>query len=165
MNIREGQLNDAARIAEIYNYYVRTSPVIFSNRQLSGTEMEQKLQRLEVGSRFPFLVATDDTGIVIGYCYAHLWQPDPVYNHTWELTLYLDHESKGQGIGSALLRNVIDLCSKAGAHTLISCVSEGNTACERMCTNAGFSLVGRIPEVGYKFDRYYNDLIYQLIFP
>lgn len=164
MIIRKGLITDAGQIAEIYNHYVRTSPVIFSNYQLTEEEMRAKLQRLEAGSRFPFIVATDETDNLLGYCYAHLWQPDPVYDRTWEVTLYLHHNATGQRIGSQLLDMMVKLCRDGGAHCLISCVSEGNKACERMCENAGFQLVGRIPEVGFKFDRYHTDLIYQLPF-
>lgn len=164
MIIREGLITDAGQIAEIYNHYVRTSSVIFSNYQLTEEEMQSKLQRLEVGSRFPFIVATDESNKLLGYCYAHLWQPDPVYDRTWEITLYLHHQSTGQRIGSKLLGEIIGLCRNSGAHSLISCVSEGNKACERMCENAGFNLVGRIPEVGFKFDCFHTDLIYQLPF-
>lgn len=162
MTIRAGRIEDAAAMAYIYNYYVRTSPVIFSDKELSADEMAEKLRRLGAGDRFPFLVAEED-GMFAGYAYLHLWQPDPVYGRTWELTIYLSDKACGKGCGSAMLNKLICKARDLGAHSLISCISEGNAPCERMCVNAGFTLNGRFQEVGYKFGRYYNDAVYQLI--
>lgn len=160
--IRAGSHDDAAEMARIYNHYVACSDVIFSNRILSADDMRQKLERLDVGSRFPFLIA-EYRGHTAGYVYAHSWQPDPVYDATWEITIYLDHECCGMGIGTALLQHVIDDCQRKGAHVLISCITEGNKACERMFGHAGFTRSGCLPETGYKFGRYLNDVLYYRI--
>lgn len=159
--IRNGELNDAAAMAEIFNHYVRTSPVIFSNFTLSEAEMCEKLTRLGVGERFPFFVSEAD-GAVVGYAYAHLWQPDPVYGRTWELTIYLAPQACRHGLGTRLLAALVDACRKQGAHTLVSCISQGNVACEQMHLRAGFKQAGVLMGVGYKFGRYYNDVFYQL---
>lgn len=161
-SIRTGCMADAADMARIYDYYVAESEVIFSNRLLDAIEMRDKLERLGVGERFPFLIA-EAHGKVTGYAYAHLWQPDPVYGGTWELTMYLDHECRGMGIGTALMDRLVEECRKGGAHMLLSCVTQGNQACERMCARAGFKLAGVLPETGFKFGRYLNDALYYLL--
>lgn len=156
---RDGTLTDAAEMARIYNHYVATSEVIFSDTILSDDDMRAKLKRLKVGTRFPFLIA-EAQGRVAGYAYAHLWQPDPVYAGSWELTMYLDHECRGLGIGTVMLQRLVDQCRLKGAHVLISCITEGNEACERMCRRAGFTHAGTIPHTGYKFGRYLSDAFY-----
>lgn len=162
MIIRSGTVQDAAAMVCIYNHYVRTSPVIFSCQTLTVDEMKEKIDRLELGARFPFLVAESE-GRIIGYAYSHLWMPDPVYARSWEVTIYLDKDSCGQGAGSALLSELVDRCREAGAHILVSWVTEGNIACERLHLRTGFTLTGRIPESGWKFGKYWNDCVYQLI--
>lgn len=160
-SIRAGKLEDAAEMAEIFNHYVRTSTVIFSNRELSDNDMRQKLESLGVGTEFPFLVSVDNNGVLTGYCYAHRWMPDPVYGRSWELTMYLSHKHLGKGLGTRLLDRLIEECRKGGAHALITSITEGNAASEKMCVSAGFNLVGRLPEIGFKFGCYLNDVIYQ----
>lgn len=157
--VRAGRPDDAALMAAIFNYYVTNSDVIFSNTLLSGDDMNEKLQRLDVGGRFPFLIAEVD-GHVAGYAYAHHWQPDPVYDRTWELTMYLDNTFRGMGIGSTLMDRLIEECRQRGAHTLVSCITEGNQACERMCSRSGFTRCGSLPETGFKFGQYLNDVLY-----
>lgn len=160
--MRTGNLDDAAEMARIFNHYVAESTVIFSNKILSTDDMRQKLTRMDVGSRFPFLIAEVE-GRVAGYAYAHLWMPDPVYDATWELTMYLDHECCGMGIGSTLMDKLIEECKLSGAHILLSFVTEGNTACERMCERAGFTRAGCLPQTGFKFGQYLNDVFYYRI--
>lgn len=162
MIIRFGTLDDAAEMARIYNHYVRTSPVIFSCKTLTENEMKEKIRGLELGVRFPFLIAESE-GRTIGYAYAHLWMPDPVYSRSWEVTIYLDKDACGKGAGSALLSELVEQCRDAGAHILVSWVTEGNIACERLHLRTGFTLKGRIPESGWKFGKYWNDCVYQLI--
>lgn len=146
-------------MAEIYNHYVRESDVIFSNITLSADDMRAKLERLEVGGRFPFFVVETKCGVV-GYAYAHHWHPDPVYDLTWELTMYLAPDALGNGIGTKMFGLLIDECKLHGAHVLVSFVTGGNVACERMNERAGFTRAGVIPESGFKFGRFLNDVIY-----
>lgn len=158
--IREGSFDDAAAMAGIFNYYIANSTVIFSDRLRTAADMRQRLE--SVVGRYPFFV-WDDNGAVLGYCFAHAYQPDPVYGATWEITIYLRHDATGRGIGSALLGAVIDASRRAGAHTLISCVTGGNEPCERMHLAAGFVKAGVLRDAGYKFGRYLDDVLFQLV--
>lgn len=159
--IRPGRLADAPAMARIFNHYVSTSDVIFSNDLLSSEQMRHKLEPVVAG-RFPFLVAEID-GEVAGYCYAHRWMPDPVYGHTWEVTEYLSSPTTSKGIGTALLAEIIVRSRDAGAHSLISCVTATNVPCVHMLGRLGFERVGCVKESGYKFGRWHDDLFFQLM--
>ena len=159
--IRKGTLNDVAEMAKIFNYYVATSTVIFSERQLSADEFAPKLDG--VVGEFPFYIAEDTDGTMIGYWYAHRWMPDPVYGRSWEVTIYLNHNYVGQGFGRQLLNSVIDDSRLMGAHTLVSFITGGNIPCESLHKACGFKVCGVIKEAGYKFGQYLDDVVYQLI--
>lgn len=160
--IRTGEISDVGDMADIFNYYIENSTVIFSNRILSADDMCRKLSG--VSGRYPFYVGVDGTGTVVGYCYAHQWLPDEVYARTWEVTIYLRHDMCGCGLGSRLLDRVIADSRSMGAHVLISFITEGNVPCEKMHRKSGFKLSGVIADSGYKFGRYLNDAIYTLKF-
>lgn len=157
--IRAGKISDAAAMAEIFNHWVRTSTVIFSNRELEPSQMAEKLQPVIDGG-FPFFVDVDEDGRVTGYAYAHKYHPDPVYAGTWELTEYLSPDAVGKGIGTGLFHTLIDECETREAHVLVSCITAGNEACERMNLSAGFTLSGIIPQAGYKFGLWLDDALY-----
>lgn len=154
--------SDAAAMAGIFNYYVETSPVIFSNITHTAESMEAKLCSLGAGDRYPFIVA-EAGGTVVGYAYAHAWMPDPVYGRCLEATVYLDKDCRGMGMGSGLLERLISACRQTDAHVLVAMITGGNEASVRMALKAGFRHVGTVHESGYKFGRYYDDLLYELI--
>lgn len=151
---------DAAAMADIFNYYIQNSTVIFSNRLRTPDDICAQLD--PVVDRYPFFVCEED-GVVTGYCYAHAYHPDPVYASTWEITIYLRNGFLGRGIGSALLEAVVDASRRGGAHTLISCVTGGNIPCERMHLRAGFTRAGILRQAGYKFGQYLDDVMFQLL--
>lgn len=155
--------SDAAAMAEIFNYYVETSPVIFSNTVLTPEAMREKLDRLGAGSNYPFIVAAEE-GRVVGYAYAHAWMPDPVYGRCLETTIYLHRDCRGKGIGTGLLKRLVEACRRqTDAHVLVAMITGGNAASIHMAEKAGFRHVGTIHESGYKFGRYYDDLLYELL--
>ena len=158
--IRPGTVDDATAMAEIFNYYVATSDVIFTERQHTEADMRARIE--PVIGRFPFMVA-EQGGKVIGYCFAHLWQPDPVYRYTWELTEYLSPEAVSHGVGSALLKAVVDDCRRMGAHSLISWVTGTNEPCLRMLARVGFERLGCLKQSGFKFGRWHDDVFLQLM--
>ena len=142
ITIRNGQAGDYAGIAEIYNHYVRTSTVIFSDRELTAEDFAEKLRPVIDGG-FPFLVIEKGAG-------------------TWELTAYLSHRATGRGLGTRLISELIEHCRRGGAHVLISCITAGNEPCERMHRRLGFTLSGVLPQVGRKFDQWLDDALYTL---
>ncbi len=158
--IRKGTFDDAAGIADIFNHYIESSTAIFSNRLRSADDIREQLT--PVVGHYPFYIAEED-GVITGYCYAHAFHPDPVYSATWEITIYLHHNYTGRGTGRRLLESVISEARIMGAHTLVSCITDGNEACERLHKGAGFERVGVIRDAGYKFGLYLNDVFYQKI--
>ena len=147
-------------MADIFNYYIAESTVIFSNRIRSAEDMAEMIA--PVLGKYPFFVWEQD-GEVLGYCFAHAYMPDPVYSSTWEITIYLRNGYTGRGIGSSLLKSTIEAARQGGAHTLISCVTGGNTACEVMHQKAGFKVAGLLRYAGYKFGQYLDDVLFQLV--
>ena len=79
------------------------------------------------------------------------------------ITIYLRNGYTGRGIGSSLLKSTIEAARQGGAHTLISCVTGGNTACEVMHQKAGFKVAGLLRYAGYKFGQYLDDVLFQLV--
>lgn len=136
--------------------------MIFSTTTHTAESMAAKLEGMQVGSKYPFVVAEED-GKVIGYAYAHTWMPDPVYGRCLETTIYIDKECRGNGVGSQLLGRLVDACRATDAHVLVAMITGGNEPSEKMALRAGFRKVGVIYQSGYKFGRYYDDVLYELL--
>lgn len=149
--IRRVTLDDAARIAGIYNEYIEKTTISFETEPLTDDEMRDRIG--VISSKYPYFVYETD-GDVAGYCYVHEWKERKAYFHTLEVTIYLDGKFRGRGIGRELMSHLIDECRKDGHHVLIACITGDNEASIAFHRSLGFSEVSRFSEVGFKFGRW-----------
>jgi L-amino acid N-acyltransferase YncA len=71
-----------------------------------------------------------------------------VYSGVAELSLYVSAGHRGKGIGSALLRAIIDSTEKAGLWTLQGGIFPENTPSLRLVRKHGFKEIGRREKIG-----------------
>lgn len=154
IKIRPVEYSDAETITEIYNHYITNTTVSFETEPLTISEMSCRIK--EISTQYPYFVAEQE-GRVVGYCYVHQWKEREAYSHTFEVTIYLAPQSKGQGIGSIMLRHLIEVCkTMKSCHALISCITEENKESIEFHKHMGFEIVSHFKDVGYKFDRWLN---------
>ncbi len=154
-------MRDTPQIAAIYNHYVLSSVANFEVDTLSNEEMAQRIR--DILREGPYFVYTDNEDNVLGYCYAHLWKRRQAYFKTYETTIYLHPEHIHKGIGTMLLRNLIEACRQLDIHVLIACITAENFESIHLHEKFGFEKVSFFTEVGYKFGRFLNVVDYELI--
>ncbi|MFT5469419.1 MAG: L-amino acid N-acyltransferase YncA [Verrucomicrobiales bacterium] len=152
---------DTAAIAEIYNYYIRETVITFEVEPISDVEMRNRLEA--VASDYPKFVSEAEDGAITGYAYAHAWQARHAYRKTVELSIYLDHEAIGQGIGPALYAKVISEVRERGFHVAIGGLAVPNAPSARLHEKLGFKKVAHYKEVGRKFERWIDVEYWQLM--
>ena len=150
MMIRNVTAADAARIAEIYNHYVVESTATFETEPVTAEEMAHRIK--ETSQRFPYLVCETE-GKLVGYCYAHLWKTRAAYSRTLETTIYIAPDARGKGVGSVLMRRLIEECRREGFIVLIACITADNLASIALHRGLGFATASRFHNVGVKFNR------------
>ena len=151
-NIRPVRLADAARLAEIYNYYIVNTTVTLELEPITADEMARRIA--EISAHHPYYVY-EENGRVMGYTYAHPWKTRAGYiGHSLETTVYLDHEVKHGGIGSALVNRLIEYCKAEGFHVLIANATDENQESRAFHEHLGFKQVAYYSEVGRKFNRW-----------
>jgi len=148
--IREATSNDLPGITRIYNDAILTTVATFDTEP--KTDEEQRAWFAQHGPRYPVLVAVNGSG-VIGWAALSAWSDRRAYEDTAEGSLYIDAAHRSQGLGRALAEAVIAAGRKAGLHTLISRIAEGNEASVRLCEAIGFTPAGVMHEAGYKFGK------------
>ncbi|MEI7904425.1 MAG: N-acetyltransferase family protein [Candidatus Firestonebacteria bacterium] len=99
MLIRKALKKDAPAITEIYNYYIKNTPVTFEVKPLKPAELAKRMDTPY--GKYPWIVGVVE-GKVIGYAYASEFQERAAYRYTKELTVYLDKDWTGRGYGKAL---------------------------------------------------------------
>ena len=107
--IRMAALSDAQRFAEIYNPYIETTMVTFEEEPLSREQFEKRMEGIM--EQYPWIVYEEE-GRVLGYAYLSAFNPRSAYDWTADLAIYVDMQEKGKGIGSKLMRTIIELAKK-----------------------------------------------------
>lgn len=172
MLIRDAVVADMARVAAIYAHYVATSVATFEVDPPPPDYWHDRLAEL-TERNLPFLVAeeteeteeTEDaegTGDILGYSFASPWRPRPAYRFTTEDSVYVAPGQGGRGIGSALLKPLLDQCAAAGVRRMIAVIADtGDGASRKLHARFGFTEAGVLNEVGYKHGRWIDTLLMQ----
>lgn len=159
MQIRDAVQADFEEITAIYNDVLTHSTAIYNDRPATVAD-RIAWWRARFDQHYPVLVATDSQH-VCGFGSFGDFRPWPGYRFTVEGTIHVASAYRSRGVGSMLLKVLIEKAILAGKHSMIAGVDSENTASLAFLERFGFQRVGYLPEVGYKFDRYLNLILLQ----
>jgi L-amino acid N-acyltransferase len=154
--IRPATPDDLKPIVGLYNWAVNQTFATIDSEPLDTEEAQAWWD--SHGSRSKLLVCVDDTGL-IGWARLLPWKPrgfDVV-----ESLVYVDPVHHGQGIGSALLRALIDEARDLGYLTIVASIAKDNRGGLALYSKLGFDTVGTIRNAAHKFDRWMDITLVQ----
>jgi L-amino acid N-acyltransferase len=160
-SIRPACDSDVAAINDIYNHYVRSSTATFDTEE---TSLERRYAWLaEHTGPHPALVAEDTAGVILGWGSLSRWGTRCAYQHTVEISVYVEAEAVGGGVGPALTRALIGEAERLGHHAVVSQIVHENEASLKMAARQGFEHVGTLKQVGRKFDRWLDVVLMEYV--
>ena len=159
--IRPARRRDLISITGIYNEAIETTNATFDTTLKTLKEQGDWFSRH--GEKYPLLVAELD-GKVTGWASLSQWSDRCAYSGTAEISLYVNSRNRGKGVGRRLLFEIVEAGRKAGLHTVIARISEGNAISVHLHESVGFEKVGVMREVGRKFGKLLDVHMYQLIY-
>lgn len=155
MLIRKAKIEDLQQLLDIYNYEVVNGTATLDLNPKSIQEWEQWFYAHNVGNH-PLFVAEID-GKVAGYTSFSSFREKEAYKSTVELSVYISPDFRRQGVATALMQYILDEAKKSDdIHTIVSIITDGNDASQKLHQKFGFEFCGTIKEVGTKFGRYVN---------
>jgi len=151
--IRPSQVEDIPAITAIYGHHVHHGTGTFEIEPPSITDMAQR--RAEVLAKgLPYLVAARGEQ-VLGFAYCNWFKPRPAYRFSAEDSIYMAEDALGQGLGRALLAELMIQAERAGVRKLIAVIGDSaNHGSVGVHRAAGFSMVGVLKSCGWKFDQW-----------
>ena len=160
--IRPCEEADIPAIRAIYATAVIHGTASFELEPPSEDEMGRRRAALMKGG-YPYFVAERDRAVV-GYAYAGPYHTRPGYRSTVEDSIYVAPESQGQGVGRALLGELIQACEALDFRCMIAVIgdraSAGSIELHRSCA---FRHVGVLEGVGYKHGRWLDSVLMQRV--
>lgn len=161
-HIRVAREEDAAALLEIYTPYVLETAITFEYDVPSVEEFAGRIRHtLE---RYPYLVAEDESGELLGYAYASPFHARPAYDWAVETSIYVARGAHRQGVGRRLYEALEQCLKEQGILNLYACIASPRQEADphlskdsiRFHEHMGYRLIGEFHQCGYKFDRWYD---------
>lgn len=155
--LRDFASSDIPAMTKIYAHYVAHSTVTFDTETPKESDLVAKFSEM-VALGHPVIIA-EQNGEIVGYAYASFFRPREAYRFTCEDTIYLHPDALGQGLGARLLERLIRDAKAFGFRQMIGIIEASAAPSIRVHEKFGFEILGRFPQLGYKFDRW-QDIVH-----
>jgi len=152
VEIRAARADDFDAITSITNYYIDTSTIHFAYEPVTRAWFHE--QWIASRDRFPWLVAADDAGEVVGYAKAGRWRERAAYDWTAEVAVYLREGAHRRGLGRALYSELLLDLARRGFRSAIAGIALPNEASLALHRALGFEAVGVVRDAGWKHGRW-----------
>ncbi|HEM6577924.1 GNAT family N-acetyltransferase [Streptococcus suis] len=153
IDIRSARIEDAADLVAIYAPYVEKTAITFETEVPTVEAFASRIEKtLE---KFPYLVAVEE-GALVGYAYASTYYARAAYDWTVELSVYIQQDARGKGIGSLLYDALEEELTVRGFKNFLACIALPNPASIALHEKRGYEQVAHFKKVGYKFDTWHD---------
>jgi L-amino acid N-acyltransferase YncA len=160
MLIRPAVDADLDAILAIHNDAILHSTALWTDEVVERRDREEWLETRNAAGDAVLVAIEDDQ--LAGYAAYAQWRPKYGYRNTVEDSVYIAAPFQGRGVGRALVVALIEHARSAGHHVMLADIESGNAASVALHESLGFVEVGRLREIGTKFDRWLDLTILQL---
>ncbi|WP_405948582.1 GNAT family N-acetyltransferase [Streptomyces prunicolor] len=161
VQVRPGVESDLDALTELYNHYVRETPITFDTVPFTPEERRPWLLSHPEDGPYRLKVAVDGTfqgnsQRILGYATSSPYRVKPAYSTSVEVTVYLAPDFGGRGIGTLLYKALFEALETEDVHRAYAGIAQPNEASTRLHERFGFRYIGVHREVGRKFGRYWD---------
>lgn len=156
MIIRPATTSDASAICAISNPIIRDTVITFTTCERLAPEVAD-----EIAEKGPRFLVVEDQGTLVGFASFGPFRSGPGYAHTAEHSIQFARGARGMGYGRALMHSLEMVARKGGIRVLIAGISAANPDGIAFHAGIGFVEVGRLPQVGRKFERWLDLVLMQ----
>ena len=159
--LRDATSSDIPAVTEIYRESVLNGVASYELTPPDEAEMAARFS-LITGNGYPYIAAVDAGGLLLGYAYASAFRTRTAYRFLVEDSIYLAPEARGQGVGKALLAELIRRCTQLGFRQMVAVIGGAHPASVAVHRAAGFEHGGLLKGTGFKHGRWLDTIIMQL---
>lgn len=152
MNIRKAEEKDIDQILEIYNFEVLNSTSTFD--LTPKTKAEQKEWFCNHNKDNHPLIVAEENNKICGYASLSAYREKEAYKSCVELSIYVAADYRNKGIASVLMSELLSIArNDKSTHTVVSVITSGNKASQKLHKKFDFEFCGTIKNVGIKFGK------------
>ncbi len=157
--IRVATENDAAGIQAIYAPIVAHSSISFEIEAPTISEIQARIHKTLV--QYPWIVCELNQKI-IGYAYGSAFRLRPAYQWSAEVSVYVDSEFYGRGIGKSLYKSLFELLKIQGYYIAVGGITLPNKGSVAIHKSLGFKPVAVFNSIGFKLGAWHDIGFWQL---
>jgi len=146
---------DSEALAEIYNQGIEDRIATFEADRRTVDERRHWLAQHD--RRHPVLVA-EEAGEVVGWASLSSYSQRQCYSGVGEFSVYVRRDLRAKGLGTKLVRSIIEEADGLGYWKIMSRIFTFNEASRRLCSKMGFREVGILEKHG-KLDGEWIDVV------
>lgn len=148
--IRVATPDDAESIRDIYAPFIEETTITFHTKVLPVAHYREQIQ---TGLRqFPWYVAEQENGELVGYAYASEHHVREAYRWSVNVSIYLRATHQRQGVGRQLYEILLATLKRQGYRMVHAGITMPNDASQKMHESLGFRHVGTFPAAGFKLE-------------
>jgi phosphinothricin acetyltransferase len=155
VTIRPAHPDDLGPLTELYNHYVRETPITFDIEPYTAARRRPWFDQFAEHGRYRLLSAETE-GRVVGYAATMPFRAKAAYQTSVEASVYLAPGALGRGIGSLLYEELFKAIGGQDVHRAYAGITLPNPGSVALHEKFGFQSIGVYHEVGRKFGRYWD---------
>ncbi len=152
----------ANAILDIFNDAIVNSTALYDYQPRQPESMVSWFKTKEMGN-FPVIGAIDQFDRLLGFASYGTFRNWPAYKYSIEHSVYIHPDHRRQGVGLALMQQLILTATEKQYHTMIGGIDMTNTSSIALHEQLGFTHTGTIQHAGFKFGRWLDLGFYQLL--
>lgn len=153
--IRYAGMGDEEAILKIFNYFAENGYAAYTEKP-EGPEFFRRLWQVSAG--YPFYVAENEEGTVVGFALLHGYYPLPVFKRAARITYFVLPECTHQGLGKLFLDKLTGNAKEMGTDNLLASISSLNDQSLQFHRKYGFVECGRFKNVAKKWDKDFDEV-------
>ena len=144
--VREANVNDISFITRIYNEGIEDRVATLETRLRNNEEMKDWL--LNRSEKHKVLVIEDESKNVNGWTSINVFNSRCCYSDVVDLSIYIDRNMRGKGLGKILLGSLVETAKAQGFHKLVLSTFKFNDVGQKLYKALGFREVGTYEKQG-----------------
>lgn len=139
------QQQDLAKIVATYNSTI-ASKLVTADLEPVSTDSRQAWFDAHSPEKRP-LWLVQHQGNYAGWMSFNSFYGRPAYDGTVEVSIYLEENARGLGLGKACLEKAMEACPDLGIHTLLGFIFDHNEPSLKLFYSKGFEKWAHLPKV------------------
>jgi L-amino acid N-acyltransferase YncA len=149
-------------IRAIFNDAIVNTTALYDYEPRS-VEVMQAWFAVKEEKKLPVIGVLDDDGTLMGFGSYGPFRPHAAYQFSIEHSIYVDARFRGRGLGRRILQRLIEKAREQRYHMMIGVIDAENATSIALHEKMGFAHCGHIKEAGFKFGRWLDLELMQLI--